>query len=47
MRREWVEPLTYPSDTSAATAAKILAYCLGDQFGREAIVDIRNIELPL
>ena len=29
------------------TALKILAYCLGDQFGREAIVDIRNIELPL
>ena len=29
------------------TALKILAYCLSDQFGREAIVDIRNIELPL
>lgn len=29
------------------TALKILAYCLSDQFGREAIVDIRSIELPL
>ena len=29
------------------TALKILAYCLSEQFGREAIVDIRSIELPL